>query len=480
MARVARPRRGAGARRAARARAPARRGGAAAAARPAHRRRRGRGLQLRLSARRRGTGARRAPSSCPSRRSPTRGPTRPATPAGCRAATRSCTPAGSRRRERLPRRARAASPTDRPVHGECGGFMVLGRALEDADGVTHPMTGLLGHVTSFAKRKMNLGYRQARLLADAPIGRAGATVRGHEFHYSRLVEPGRRRAARRALRRPRQPARPLRARGAAGSAAPSSTPSPRSEAACCEIVVIGIGTGNPEHMTVEAISALNAADLVLIPRKGAAKADLAELRRAICERYLDEPRDPDRRVRHAGARRRRPATATASRPGTAAIAGDLPRAARRRRAGTRGAAGLGRPVALRQHAAHPRPPRGRRARLRAGGWSRASPACRRWPPATASRSTAIGGPVHVTTGRRLREARAGGRVDRGDARRRLRLPRRCRRRTSTSTGAPISAWRRRSSSPGRSPRSRERIVEARAAARAANGWIMDTYLLRRR
>ena len=68
--------------------------------------------------------------------------------------------------------------------------MVLGRALEDADGVTHAMAGLLEHVTSYAKRRMNLGYRQARLLADAPIGRAGQTVRGHEFHYSRLVEPG--------------------------------------------------------------------------------------------------------------------------------------------------------------------------------------------------------------------------------------------------------------------------------------------------
>ena len=68
--------------------------------------------------------------------------------------------------------------------------MALGRALEDANGVTHPMAGLLGHVTSFARRKMNLGYRQARLLADAPIGRAGQSVRGHEFHYSRLVEPG--------------------------------------------------------------------------------------------------------------------------------------------------------------------------------------------------------------------------------------------------------------------------------------------------
>ncbi len=78
----------------------------------------------------------------------------------------------------------------RPVHGECGGFMALGRALEDAEGVTHPMAGLLGHVTSFARRKMNLGYREARLLGDAPIGRAGAVVRGHEFHYSRLVEAG--------------------------------------------------------------------------------------------------------------------------------------------------------------------------------------------------------------------------------------------------------------------------------------------------
>ncbi|MFT3973142.1 MAG: cobyrinate a,c-diamide synthase [Amaricoccus sp.] len=78
----------------------------------------------------------------------------------------------------------------RPVHGECGGFMVLGRAIEDAGGVTHPMAGLLGHVTSLAQRRMNLGYREARLIADAPIGPAGATVRGHEFHYARVTMPG--------------------------------------------------------------------------------------------------------------------------------------------------------------------------------------------------------------------------------------------------------------------------------------------------
>lgn len=78
----------------------------------------------------------------------------------------------------------------KPVHGECGGFMVLGQSLEDADSVTHAMMGLLGHSTSYAKRKINLGYRQAVLTKDSPIGRAGESVRGHEFHYSRVIDPG--------------------------------------------------------------------------------------------------------------------------------------------------------------------------------------------------------------------------------------------------------------------------------------------------
>ncbi len=78
----------------------------------------------------------------------------------------------------------------RPVHGECGGFMVLGQVLEDADGVAHPMLGLLGHSTSFAKRRMNLGYREARLLGTCAIGRAGEAVRGHEFHYASVTDPG--------------------------------------------------------------------------------------------------------------------------------------------------------------------------------------------------------------------------------------------------------------------------------------------------
>ena len=78
----------------------------------------------------------------------------------------------------------------RPVHGECGGYMVLGQSLEDADGRAHAMTGLLGHSTSFAKRKLHLGYRSARLLSDCALGRAGSTVRGHEFHYATLSGVG--------------------------------------------------------------------------------------------------------------------------------------------------------------------------------------------------------------------------------------------------------------------------------------------------
>jgi len=80
----------------------------------------------------------------------------------------------------------------RPVHGECGGYMALGDALTDAEGTTHAMAGLLGVETSFAKRKLQLGYRRARLAAASRLGAAGAQLRGHEFHYATILrEEGR-------------------------------------------------------------------------------------------------------------------------------------------------------------------------------------------------------------------------------------------------------------------------------------------------
>ena len=78
----------------------------------------------------------------------------------------------------------------RPVHGECGGYMVLGRGLTDAEGARHEMAGLLGVETSFHKRRMTLGYRRARLAADGLLGARGEVRLGHEFHYATATAQG--------------------------------------------------------------------------------------------------------------------------------------------------------------------------------------------------------------------------------------------------------------------------------------------------
>ena len=76
----------------------------------------------------------------------------------------------------------------RPVHGECGGYMALGAALIDKDGARHEMAGLLGLVTSYATRKFHLGYRRAVLRAPMAGYAEGARLRGHEFHYSTILD----------------------------------------------------------------------------------------------------------------------------------------------------------------------------------------------------------------------------------------------------------------------------------------------------
>ena len=68
--------------------------------------------------------------------------------------------------------------------------MVLGQGLVTAAGERCSMAGLLSHSTSFAERRLHLGYRSATLLHDGCIGKRGQTLRGHEFHYSSLIEAG--------------------------------------------------------------------------------------------------------------------------------------------------------------------------------------------------------------------------------------------------------------------------------------------------
>ena len=66
------------------------------------------------------------------------------------------------------------------IYGECGGYMTLGNSLTDADGTRHEMLGLLALDTSFAKRKLHLGYRTVTATAGPFIGSFAA----HEFHYA--------------------------------------------------------------------------------------------------------------------------------------------------------------------------------------------------------------------------------------------------------------------------------------------------------
>ena len=66
--------------------------------------------------------------------------------------------------------------------------MAMGTALIDKEGTRHEMAGLLGLVTSYEKRKFNLGYRRAELLASMPGFAKGTALRGHEFHYSSILE----------------------------------------------------------------------------------------------------------------------------------------------------------------------------------------------------------------------------------------------------------------------------------------------------
>jgi cobyrinic acid a,c-diamide synthase len=73
-----------------------------------------------------------------------------------------------------------------PMYAECGGLMYLVEALEDLDGVAHPMVGVLPSTVRMRPRRMTLGYREVGFTADTPLGAAGTVARGHEFHYSSL------------------------------------------------------------------------------------------------------------------------------------------------------------------------------------------------------------------------------------------------------------------------------------------------------
>ena len=85
---------------------------------------------------------------------------------------------------------RRAAAGGKPVYGECGGYMVLGEYLIDAEGRRQQMARLLPLETSFADRRLHLGYRCATVLDSGPLGAAGSHFRGHEFHYATVTHQG--------------------------------------------------------------------------------------------------------------------------------------------------------------------------------------------------------------------------------------------------------------------------------------------------
>ncbi|GJL89987.1 MAG: cobyrinic acid a,c-diamide synthase [Minwuia thermotolerans] len=82
---------------------------------------------------------------------------------------------------------RSAARSGKAIYGECGGYMVLGESLTDSDGQAHRMSGLLPVSTSFAARRLHLGYR--RLTQAGHLPWPGNLV-GHEFHYATILQEG--------------------------------------------------------------------------------------------------------------------------------------------------------------------------------------------------------------------------------------------------------------------------------------------------
>ncbi len=83
---------------------------------------------------------------------------------------------------------RRAGENGCPIYAECGGLMYLSRGIVTDLGKQYPMVGLYPFMTRMLSRFRALGYREVRLREDGPLGPKGLTARGHEFHYSKIVE----------------------------------------------------------------------------------------------------------------------------------------------------------------------------------------------------------------------------------------------------------------------------------------------------
>jgi cobyrinic acid a,c-diamide synthase len=84
---------------------------------------------------------------------------------------------------------RDAAENGLPVYAECGGLIYLGRRLTVGDR-TYPMTSVLPADFVLGKRPQAHGYTVLEITGENPFFDKGSVLRGHEFHYSRIVDPG--------------------------------------------------------------------------------------------------------------------------------------------------------------------------------------------------------------------------------------------------------------------------------------------------
>ena len=82
---------------------------------------------------------------------------------------------------------RAFAESGGAIYAECGGLMYLGRSLSSLTGVAYPLCSVLPIDTAMQEKLNILGYAEVAWAGDSLWGTAGATMRGHEFHYSHIT-----------------------------------------------------------------------------------------------------------------------------------------------------------------------------------------------------------------------------------------------------------------------------------------------------
>lgn len=83
---------------------------------------------------------------------------------------------------------RGFARSGKPIYAECGGLMYLSSGIETINGEHRALAGVIPARTRMLKKRKALGYVEASLLADSFFGAKGSTLRGHEFHYSELLQ----------------------------------------------------------------------------------------------------------------------------------------------------------------------------------------------------------------------------------------------------------------------------------------------------